>query len=280
MLCKEPGVLPGSDFYFGPALEGDKSLHQEMVMCGHYHCVRGYEVKRQFYQYLLIAYIVGGTFFLEYEGGSHTARQGDVVFIDCQKPHHFGAGDHMEFAWVHFDSEIVRNICREVLGEAGPVLNHPDCEAVYQLIRGILAAHRNGQALSAYRVSAAIYEMACLLYPARAESDLVPPGQAIDHAIEYMKYHLSGPVSLADIAAAAHMSKYYFSRVFRRHTGYSPYDYLIKLRLDMAKYLLATTDQSIMAIALSVGYESEMGFVNSFTEKVGMSPGRYRNNPL
>ena len=75
------------------------------------------------------------------------------------------------------------------------------------------------------------------------------------------------------------MSRFHFSRVFRKETGMSPYGYLIHLRFNLAKYLLKTTGYTVREVAFAVGYQSEAGFANAFTEKVGLPPGAYRESP-
>ena len=58
----------------------------------------------------------------------------------------------------------------------------------------------------------------------------------------------------------------------------APYEYLLSLRFNLAKHLLKTTDYTIRQVAFAVGYQSEAGFANHFTEKMGLSPGQYRKS--
>jgi AraC-like DNA-binding protein len=54
------------------------------------------------------------------------------------------------------------------------------------------------------------------------------------------------------------------------------HDYLIGVRMEMAKTLLASTDMSIKAIAISVGYKGDSSFGPAFKKYVGISPSSYR----
>lgn len=67
-----------------------------------------------------------------------------------------------------------------------------------------------------------------------------------------------------------------FIRRFREATGMTPLDYVHALRLEEAKQMLETTDESIEAIANEVGYEDTSFFGRLFRRKVGVAPGEYR----
>jgi len=100
---------------------------------------------------------------------------------------------------------------------------------------------------------------------------------AVHRAIETMWKHYGEPISLADLADAAILSRFYFSRVFRQVTGTSPGRFLSAIRLHEAKGLLRATGLSVTEISYQVGYNSPGTFTTRFTRSVGMSPSRYRD---
>jgi AraC-like DNA-binding protein len=99
---------------------------------------------------------------------------------------------------------------------------------------------------------------------------------AVKRAIETMWEHYCEPISLSDLADAAILSRFYFSRVFRDVTGTSPGRFLAAIRLYQAKRLLRDTTTSVTEISYYVGYNSPGTFTSRFTRSVGMSPTRYR----
>lgn len=84
------------------------------------------------------------------------------------------------------------------------------------------------------------------------------------------------PLTVDDLAAAAHMSRSHFSRAFRRAFGESPYNYLLTRRLERAAHLLRSTDWSVADVCMAVGLASVGSFTTSFTSVYGMSPTAYR----
>ncbi|GAA4620145.1 AraC family transcriptional regulator [Actinoallomurus vinaceus] len=99
---------------------------------------------------------------------------------------------------------------------------------------------------------------------------------AVERAITTMWDRYSEPLSMDDIAGAALLSKFYFSRVFRSVTGTSPGRFLSTIRLSRAKSLLLETSLSVTEIAYKVGYNSLGTFTTRFTRSVGVSPTRFR----
>jgi AraC-like DNA-binding protein len=83
-------------------------------------------------------------------------------------------------------------------------------------------------------------------------------------------------LTVADLAAAAHLSPAHFSREFRRAFGESPHAYLLTRRLERAAALLRSTDWSVADICMRVGLTSVGSFTTRFSRAYGMTPTAYR----
>lgn len=88
--------------------------------------------------------------------------------------------------------------------------------------------------------------------------------------------HYDRPYILAELVEASGLPKRTFDRRFRAATGYSPLGYLQALRIEEAKQMLETTEQSIDAVARQVGYEDLASFRRLFGRMTAMTPGAYR----
>jgi len=84
------------------------------------------------------------------------------------------------------------------------------------------------------------------------------------------------PLTVADLARAAGLSKAHFSREFRRAFGESPHAYLLTRRLERAAAMLRTTDRSVADICIAVGLDSIGSFTASFRRMFGRTPTAYR----
>jgi AraC family transcriptional regulator len=98
----------------------------------------------------------------------------------------------------------------------------------------------------------------------------------LKRAIDYMLANLAEPIYLADIAAATGLSRMHFAAQFRAATGLRPHEYLIRRRVERAQELLVSTRQSLVEIALDVGFRTQAHFTTVFGRFVGETPSAWR----
>jgi signal transduction histidine kinase/DNA-binding LacI/PurR family transcriptional regulator/AraC-like DNA-binding protein len=103
-----------------------------------------------------------------------------------------------------------------------------------------------------------------------------PTAMLVKQASAFIQQNYTRPFSLEELADSVGVSKSYLSRIFKRDTGISPWDFLNRFRIQKAKELLLLTDEGITAIAADVGYEDVGYFGRVFRELTGISPRAYR----
>jgi AraC family transcriptional regulator len=94
--------------------------------------------------------------------------------------------------------------------------------------------------------------------------------------IEYLHAHLSSPVTLDDLCKVTGISKYHLIRLFQKHVGTTPGQYLRNQKLQLAEQLLRHSRKTILSIALESGFNSLSSFERAFRKKFGISPSGYR----
>ena len=100
--------------------------------------------------------------------------------------------------------------------------------------------------------------------------------EVITASMTYINNHYKQDLSLDDVAEFAGFSRYYFSRSFKKQTGYSFKDYLCEKRLQVATDLLIRTDKSMKDVAAESGFGSVATFNRVFREKKGCTPTQFR----
>jgi signal transduction histidine kinase/ABC-type sugar transport system substrate-binding protein/AraC-like DNA-binding protein len=103
-----------------------------------------------------------------------------------------------------------------------------------------------------------------------------PTSTLVKRAVTYLQRHYNQPLSRQDIAGAIGVNKNYLSAIFHQELGISPWDYLNRYRINVAKELLRTTDQSITSIAAQVGFDDSSYFGRVFHKHTGLAPSEYR----
>jgi AraC family transcriptional regulator len=89
---------------------------------------------------------------------------------------------------------------------------------------------------------------------------------------------LDTELSLQVLAKESGYSRVHFVRMFRAATGYTPHNYLLKLRLDRARELLASPALSLTDIALECGFSSHSHLSRVFRQVLGATPSEYRRS--
>jgi len=104
----------------------------------------------------------------------------------------------------------------------------------------------------------------------------VPPARHLVRAKDLADSRYAEPLTVADLAGAAGLSRAHFSREFRAAFGESPHVYLLTRRLERAATLLRMTDKSVADICMAVGLQSVGSFTTSFVRMHGKTPTAYR----
>lgn len=93
---------------------------------------------------------------------------------------------------------------------------------------------------------------------------------------QWIAEHYDHPEAVREAVAVSGLPKRTFDRRFRAATGYAPLAYVQSLRIEEAKQMLETGDESVEEVARQVGYEDTASFRRLFRRLVGMIPSDYR----
>lgn len=99
----------------------------------------------------------------------------------------------------------------------------------------------------------------------------------IELTIVYMREHLNQALPVAKLACLASMSSSHYTALFKRHTGCTPIDYFIRLRMRHACDLLLATSMNVKEVAAALGYEDPFYFSRVFKAVNHVAPSDYRS---
>ena len=92
----------------------------------------------------------------------------------------------------------------------------------------------------------------------------------------YVRHHLSEPISVAKMAGEFFLSRPYLSSRFKRETGRTLTDFILSEKTEEAKRLLRYSDRPLSAVSAYLGFSSHGHFSRVFRKYAGMTPGEYR----
>lgn len=236
----------------------------------------------------VLALVCEGTGLLEIDGFSATLRPGCVFHLAPGSQMRITtATEHtLRYYSVHFDYGMLRWEGTTGVWKNGSIGALPfprvmipaDWAGLCQLYRQLLEIWNQKQIGYEWYVRVGFMNILCQvaqLQHALDRQEFVSVG-VVQQAIEYIQAHLNEPLDRDTLARHVVLSPAYFSTLFKRYTGYSPIQYITRLRIDRAKHLLRTTMLPISVIAHEVGFADSFYFSRVFSRETGMSPRNYR----
>ena len=99
----------------------------------------------------------------------------------------------------------------------------------------------------------------------------------IEAAMAYIEGHLATDLRLEEVAHIANMSKAYFSTVFKKLNGISPWEHITIKRIELAIKDIQNSDRTVLEIATRCGFNNTANFNRAFRKVTGKTPSSFRN---
>ena len=150
-------------------------------------------------------------------------------------------------------------------------------ERLTQNFRELVDSVEKPDEVSRLRGKAALLEiLAAYLSAAGMEFSEGFPADQLTRLTAYITAHLSGEITLEDLAAIVHFHPNYFISFFKKYFGMPPLKYVAEARLEKAKRLLKATDESVAQVAEQTGFHDLYHFSKRFKAYTGFSPSDFR----
>lgn len=279
MKSVEYKVAKISDYFvYNPSKTAQKMFLYPLV-CGLFTYEPGYKLMRSSYDSFLLMYIQNGTMILNCGDKPQTVGKNSFVLLDCYKPHGYSTETGYECLWLHFDGVLARDYYEAIVSQLGNVFSMQDPFAVCRKLSAILKIFLDNKTVREPLLSKYITDILTELLLFNPDKSL-GKGYAdmAEQVITYINEHSSEDISVERLAEMSGLSPYYFIRVFKKETGYTPHEYLINRRMASARYLLKCTALSIKEICFNTGFSSESVFCNAFKKQHNMTPQAYRES--
>lgn len=182
-----------------------------------------------------------------------------------------------EFIYITIYGDAVNQLFDRLVKKHGHIYQIDQTNALIEMLMLFINQLRPDHALTVYQTAEVSYrflmQLAQTLEYEQRETFVPEPILKVMHYLE-QAYHTD--VDIDCLTKVSGLSPYHFIRIFKAHTGKTPIDYLTEKRTREATKYLVTTDLSIEAIAIAVGYQNGNYFTKVFKKQMRLTPSAYR----
>ena len=264
-----------------PSIRNSFAYVQEL---GDFYCGGEYYTRRKNLPSFLIKLTLSGQGRLEYNNNIYTIKPGNLFWIDCTKPQYYYTSpdtDHWHTLWVHFYGPTAVSYHESFIeqnADSPLILSDPSTkfsDIFEKLIR--LYGYQSTSLQDDLYASSLLTQL--MVNCIRTVLDnKISNHHREDYFLSIQNYideNYQENLNLDHLAQQFSINKYYLQKQFKKKLGFSPNEYLTRIRLEKAKTLLRTTDDTIIQIAQEVGYTASY-FDNVFKKYEGVTPHIYR----
>ncbi len=227
---------------------------------------------------LIYLYRGAGHFFLQDSWVDLTA--GNLILYRPYEPqiYSFYAEEKPEVFWIHFTGKDCDSILEKYRIENCYIGENLSLRVLFQ---DIITELQLKKYLYEDIVTNNFYKMLATICRSRQQF-LIPLENnfSIDRLIVQINQHYMDKWTVSSMADYCKLSKGYFAHAFQNRMKVSPMHYLINLRIEKAKDLLAADTMNISAIAPLVGFDDPLYFSRAFKKAVGVTPRDFRQSVL
>jgi AraC family transcriptional regulator len=95
---------------------------------------------------------------------------------------------------------------------------------------------------------------------------------------ELVRAKMEDDLSLDEMAQSVGLSTAHFARMFRKSTGQTPHQFVLRQRIERAKVMLRASDARVLDVAVACGFRTQQHFAQVFRDVLGVSPTEYRQD--
>ena len=203
--------------------------------------------------------------------------EGSFALIDCYKPHSYATDTGYTCIWLHFDGVQARHYYLLIVSRLGNVFCMEDVFHIVRKLNAILRTFQEKRTVQEALLSKYITDLLTefLIYTPQAAHGR-NNARIAEESVAFIEDHFHESISTKQLAAMRGISEYYFIRIFKKETGYTPHEYIVNRRMASVRDLLNFSSLSIKEICYDTGFSSESVFCNAFKKMHGMTPMQYR----
>ena len=289
-MKSKPPASRAAPAFFSPQVAGARRFYLDLnpprrcrlaVVCGGLeHCRPDYAIHRATFPFYSIEYVARGHGELKLRNRTHVLQPGRLFAYGPGVPHHITGSpeDPLVKYFVDFAGTAAPALLRSCRLKPGQVAHifppHALAPLFDELIQSGLQAGRHSAALCARLLECLALKLLAASAPLENADTLA--FMTYQQCRSHIERHFLRLQSLAQLARECHASQAYLCRLFRRYDRQTPYQFLLRLKMNHAAARLQQPGVLVKQVAEEAGFADPFHFSRVFKNLLGLSPDSFR----
>jgi AraC-like DNA-binding protein len=231
-------------------------------------------------QYIMLYCVQGSGWYQLNDADKCTLRANQWVILPAHVPHKYAADEATPWTiyWLHFAGSQAAALYEYLLENTfvTPVAI-PPTEERFRLFEVLFSQLTLSATLAGMvQASARLPHFLLTLLPATNQPVRPSTAESIAQSIQFMREHLAGNFTVAELATQTGLSASHYSALFRAQVGRPPIVFFNFLKVQEACQLLTYSKLRVKEIANQLGFDDVYYFSRMFTKLMGLSPRQFR----
>lgn len=238
-------------------------------VCGTEDCVPGHNFGPHYRDFTLLHYVVSGSGIYHSPRGSYKVSAGQIFIIRENEMTTYTADPvtPWTYIWIGFSGNVQIQDFVE-----SDVLDVRECLHLFKEFMDCEKISNGREWYLCGKIYALLFHFKSLNTPAKTSG-----AQYVDMAENFIRSNYMQEIKVSTLAGYLNLDRGYFSVIFKRHTGKTPQQYIVGLRLQKAAELIAVYNVSPGEAARQTGYPDVYNFSRMFHRVYGVAPSKYKS---
>lgn len=255
-----------------------------------YYVEKGFVSDEHFHDWLEVTLVVKGEQHVFVKGKEHILTDGDILFIHYNDLHHSYMTKETYKLTIQFKMGYIEKMIPEfdasvIDCSSMNILNNYDRLSYSNLVQIFCFLFR-AFSKNAPKLKADFYGYCYLFFyylmkectVEKSNDVTIAQDTYVKQILSYLNRHYNENVTLQTLSKILHLTPQYISKIIKEETGKGFKEYLIRLRLEQALFLMKNTDKNLLNISEECGFSNNQSFIYYFKNEYGISPSQYRKS--
>ena len=259
--------------YYNPFYNENNEL--SISGCGYEHHKSGFIKHLNLKYRYVILYVIEGNGYYEVRNKKFNINAGDIFVIFPKEPTTYYSDSDLKVCWFCFSGIFAKNIIDKLNASTDePIIRQSDpvfWKTVEDCLRYTETCADSFSEMMLYSyLFASISSIKTV-----SKSGVTKSKKHVTTAISFMEDNYASGIGISDVTEHLHIDRTVLYKEFKTETKESPSEFLTKLRISKAKYLIRN-NMSLKEVAFAVGFKNVYYFSTIFKQQEGITPGQYK----